>query len=509
MPPKVFLIGAGPGDPGLITLRGVEALSRADVVLYDALAHPSLLEHARPDAELLPVGKRYGEESPSQEAINELLVALAKQGKTIARLKGGDPLLFARGTEEMEALSQEGIPFEIVPGVPSPTAAAAYAGISLTHRELSSSVALVTGTERPGKERTAHDWEKLATATQTLVFIMGMRRLAEIASSLVAHGRAPETPVAVVQWGTWTKQRVLVATLADVAEKAAREGLANPAVIIVGDVVRLRERMRWFDVRPLFGKRVLVTRTKAQAAGTARMLRERGAEPVVAPAIELAPPPDPARFERAVAELSRYDVVAFTSANAVDALFDALAAKRKDARAFGAAKVASIGPGTAAALERRGLVPDLIAREYRGEGLADAILEALGPSTGAPRRVLLPRALVAREALPEALRAAGLEVDVVAAYETRAASRERRDELAAELAAGRIDAVLFTSSSTVTHLCEALGDDAAALLGKTTVATIGPITSDEARAHGLRVDVSAEAFTIPGLLDALEQFFAA
>ncbi|HEX9295392.1 MAG TPA: uroporphyrinogen-III C-methyltransferase [Polyangiaceae bacterium] len=507
---KVYLIGAGPGDPGLITVRGLRALGRADVVLYDALAHPALLQYARRGALLRSVGKRYGEDSFSQEAINAELVELAQSGKIVARLKGGDPLLFARGAEEVETLARAKVPFEIIPGVPSPTAAAAYAGISLTHRDLSSSVAFITGTESPGKERTAHDWSKLATATQTLCVIMGMKRLGEITSALVAHGRDPKTPVLVVQWGTWPRQRVVEGTIADITERAIDAGVANPAVVVIGHVAKLRDRMRWFDQQPLFGKRILVTRPEHQAEETAREIRDRGAEAVVVPAIAIAPPPDPAALEQALTSLDAYDLVAFTSANGVDRVMDALSRSRRDGRAFGRALVAAIGPGTEAALSGRGLIADVVAKEFRGEGLAASISDALSRHRASrPQpRVLILRALVARDALPTALRAAGFEVDVVAAYETRPAPRAAIEALSSELENGNIDAVTFTSSSTVRELAAALGPRARELLDRATIAVIGPVTAETARELGLRIDVCAEEYTVSGLLDALERHFA-
>ena len=505
---KVYLIGAGPGDPGLITLRGVSALGRADVVLYDALAHPALLKHARRGAELRSVGKRYGEESFSQEAINRELVELAHAGKLVARLKGGDPLLFARGAEEVETLARAGIPFEIIPGVSSPVGGAAYAGISLTHRDLSSSIAFITGTESPGKERTAHDWSKLATATQTLCVIMGMKRLPEITAALVEHGRDPATPAVVIQWATWPRQRVLEGTVADIAERAERAHVANPAVVVIGAVAALRDRMRWFDKLPLFGKRIAVTRPAQQGEETAREIRDRGAEPMLVPAIEIGPPPDPVAFAAGLRTLDAYDVVAFTSANGVDASLDALYTSGRDARAFGRALVAAIGPGTEAALRRRGIVADVIAQEFRGEGLADAILAALSARQANPPRVLLLRALLARDALPAALRARGVEVDIVAAYETRPSPPATLELLRRDLEAGAVDVVMFTSSSTVRELCAALGERARELLSRALIAVIGPITADTAREHGLTVAVAASEYTVAGLLDALERHYA-
>jgi uroporphyrinogen III methyltransferase / synthase len=508
---KVYLIGAGPGDPSLMTLRGVAALALADVVLYDALAHPALLQHARKGAELRSVGKRYGEESFSQEAINAELVRLALDGKIVARLKGGDPLLFARGAEEVETLASAQIPFEIVPGVPSPTGAAAYAGISLTHRDLSSSVAFITGTESPGKERTSHDWSKLATATQTLCVIMGMKRLSEITTALITHGRDPKTPAAVVQWGTWSRQRVVEGSVADIAERAAAAHIANPAVVVIGPVAALRTKMKWFDQQPLFGRRIVVTRPEHQSEEMAQKLRARGAEAILVPAITIAPPPDPARLATALDALGSYDLVAFTSANGVDRVFETLARRRRDARAFGGAYVAAIGPGTEAALGRHAILADVVAAEFRGEGLAQAILAKLATHpapAGKPPRVLILRALTARDALPVALRTAGVEVDIVAAYETKAAPIDAIQTLARDLEARAIDAVTFTSGSTVRELTSALAPRARELLEGTTIAAIGPVTADVARDAGLRVDVVATEFTVVGLVEALERYFA-
>ncbi len=498
---KVWLVGAGPGDPGLITVRGLEVLERADVVLHDSLAHPGLLE-ACPNAEKHDVGKRYGVESPSQESITSKLIELARAGKRVVRLKGGDPYLFARGSEEATALARAGIPFEIVPGVPSAVAASAYAGMSLTHRDLSSSVTIITGSDREGKEWSPDAWKKLATATDTICVLMGMRRIREITGAIIEGGRGVETPVAVVQWGARPEQRVVTGTLGDIAERVERAGLKNPAIIFVGEVVRLRSELRWFDNRPLFGKRILVPRAPHQAEGTARAIRERAAEPVIFPVIELADPPDRAPLERAARELASYDWVVFTSANGVERFFATLAAIGRDARAFGAARVAVIGPKTSAALEAHGVRADLMAKEFVGEAVAQAILDV-----GGARRVLIPRALVARDALPEMLRAAGATVDVVAAYQTLAVPRERAAELRALFEDGKLDAVIFTSGSTVASLTELLGPDAPALLSKVAVGSIGPVTSQALAERGIAVAVTAQKYTVAGLLDALEAYF--
>ena len=499
----VYLIGAGPGDPALITVRGAALLSRCDVVLYDALAHPALLERLKPGAEARFVGKRGGDSfggEEAQDAINRELVTLARRGLVVGRLKGGDPLLFARGAEEALFLAREGVRFEIVPGISSPVAVSAYAGIPLTHRDLASSVLFLTGTAREGAGPDGHDWRRLATRAGTICVLMGMRRLAEIAETLIAHGRAAETPTAVVQWGARPEQRVITAPLSEIAALALAEGFASPALVVIGEVVRLREEMRWFDNRPLFGKRVLVTRAKAQSSDIADALRELGAEPVILPTITIVPPKDGAPLARAARELGSYDWVALTSANGVAALFDELARAGLDARAFGSARVAAIGPGTASALLARGVRANLVPDEHVGEALARAILA----ETKAPR-VLLPRAEIARDALPDAIRAAGGVIDVVAAYASRGPSEDERAALRDAMRA--IDVVTLTASSTVENLVAALGADASAILAKTTVASIGPVTTATATRLGVRVDVTATTYTIEAMLAALEAHF--
>jgi uroporphyrinogen III methyltransferase/synthase len=509
VPGCAYLVGAGPGDPELITVRGAELLASAEVVLHDELVHPSLLDLVRADAIVRAVGKRGGHPAAKQAKQAEIdaeLVRWAREGKSVVRLKGGDPFLFGRGSEEAEALAAAGIVFEVVPGVPSPLGASAYAGISLTHRDLASSVTFVSGTTRA---QVGFDWDELAKVRGTICVLMGMRRLDELTAGLLRTGRDPSTPAAVIQWGTRAEQRVVEGRLDEIAERATGEGLGSPGLVVIGAVTRLRRTLRWFDTRPLFGKRVLITRAEAQAAGTARAVRRRGAEAVEIPTIELVAPPDPARVERAVTELGGYDVVAFTSENGVAWFWRTLEAAGRDARALGRAKVAAVGPGTAAALTVRGVRADVVAREFRGEGLAEAILAnaELAIREGRPRRALLPRALVARQVLPETLRAHGFEVDVVPVYETRAASGARRDELRALLEERRLDVVMLTASSTADNLCDLLGVDAAELLARTVVASIGPITSATAQKRGLRVDVTAPVHTIAGLLAALEEHF--
>jgi uroporphyrinogen III methyltransferase/synthase len=497
---KVYLVGAGPGDPGLITVRGLEVLSRADAVLYDALAHPALLD-ACPNAAKRNVGKRYGQDSALQTAINAELIALAKAGKHVVRLKGGDPLLFARGAEELQALRAEKIPFEIVPGVASPLAASAYAGIPLTHRELSSSVTFITGSDREGKEWSPESWLKLATATDTICVLMGMRRIEDIMRAIIAGGRNAETPAAVIQWAARPEQRVVTGTLTTIAALARAAGIANPAVIVVGEVVSLRSELEWFDNRPLFGKSLLVPRPAEQGRVTAAAIAARGASARLLPAIEIREPADPAPLGRAIAELRSYEWVLFTSANGVRHFTAALNRAGLDARAFANTKIGAIGPKTALALGSFGLRADVVAEEFVGEGLARAVL-----ARGIPKRVLLARALVARDALPELLREAGGQVDVVPVYET--VSADSGQALRSHFERREIDAILFTSSSTVNAVVDTLGSGAAEILSRVVVASIGPITSRTLTERGIRVDSEATTFTVDGLLDALERHFS-
>jgi uroporphyrinogen III methyltransferase / synthase len=497
---KVWLVGAGPGDPDLITVRGRELLGEADAVLYDALSHPALLASCRADAELRNVGKRGGTQSPDQDWITEQLIELARQGKHVVRLKGGDSFLFARGAEEAEALAEAGIAFEVVPGLSSPVGTSAYAGIPLTHRELSSSVTFITGSDRAGEAWSDVAWKKLATATDTLCILMGMRRLEAITRAILEGGRAPETPAAVIQWGARPEQRVLVSTLGEVARDAVAQGFSNPAVIVVGEVVKLREKLAWYERSPQFGKRLLIPRAEQQAAATAKAVRRWSAEPLVMPVIEIVDPPHPGALAECVAGLRRYQWVLFTSQNGVERFFAELSRQGLDARAFAAARVGAIGQKTEAALSRYAIRADLVAKEFIGEALARELVER---HEGEPGEVLLPRALVARDALPEALRANGFSVDVVPAYETRKVPEDQRELLRQAFAEGRVDAVLFTSSSTAENLVEALGRDAQELLGRIAVASIGPVTSATLERLGVRADVTASVYTVDGLLEAL------
>lgn len=517
-PGKAYIVGAGPGDPGLLTERAVRVLAIADLVLYDALVHRAVLARARPGATLEHVGARHAwgrdrnaDASAAERAdagndarqtrIHTRMIEAARAGQVVVRLKGGDPFLFGRGSEEAEALAAAGVDFEVVPGVPSPTAVAAYAGISLTHRDLAASVVLLTGTERADRSSSAHDWGKLASAAQTLCIFMGMHRLEEVVASLVSHGRDPATPIAIVANGTRPDQHVVEGTLADIAERArTRFRQGSPALLVVGEVVRLRDRIRWFDNRPLFGKRTLVTRAREQSGALSELLRDEGAEPIEIATIRLVPPLDCARLEKAAREAAAYDLVVFTSQNGVRAFFEAVERTDGDTRRLGRATVAAIGPATARALGDRGIRADVVPEEYVAESLV-ASLRTLGPFAG--KSVLLPRAAVARDVVPDALRAEGATVDVVEAYRTVGPEEADVAELRARLDAREIDVVTFTASSTCRNLVEALGADAAGLLAHCFVASIGPVTTETARTLGIRVDATATTFTLEGLVQSL------
>ncbi len=501
----VYLVGAGPGDPELITVRGLRRLKEADVVLHDALVHPDLLTHCKPEAEVHYVGKRAGRIAQRQADINQRLIEAANQGKTVVRLKGGDPYLFGRGSEEAEALSHAGIVFEIVSGVPSALAGSAYAGISLTHRSLSSSVAYVTATESPEKDQSSHDWSKLATATQTLVIFMGMRKLDSLMQLLMAHGRSPHTPAAVIQSASLPSQRTVVGTVATIADIARHAAIGMPALTIVGDAVKLREVMRWYDTKPLFGKRVWVTRMAHQSREFAQRLRDAGADPVEIATIALHPVNE-TLLKEAAAKLEGVDWVVFTSSNGVHCFFKGLSLLGADARRFGSARVCALGPATANALVHYGVQPDLIPKAY----VAEALLEELCAIHGGELkgiRILIPRARVARDTLPEGLRARGASVEVVPVYETELPSHVDVQALREQLKEGTLRIVAFTASSTVHHAVRLLGKDAVPLLNMLTVACIGPVTAQTAREYGLRVDVIANEYTTAGLVDALEAHF--
>lgn len=485
---KVFLVGSGPGDPGLITVRGRDLVLSCDCLVYDALASDAVVRTSRA-REKIYVGKEAGRHALPQVRINELLVEKAAAHGTVVRLKGGDPFVFGRGGEEAEVLAARGVPFEIVPGVSSAIAAPAYAGIPVTHRGLASQVTFVTGHEDPTKEASDIDWGVLARSPGTLVFLMGVRNIPHIAERLVAEGRDAATPAAVVHRGTHPGQKTVVSTLGRVAADAA--DLPPPSVLVVGEVVRLRERISWIERRPLFGRRIVVTRSRAQASDLADRLADLGAEVIEVPTIRIEPPESWAPLDAAVRRLGAFDDVVLLSANGVESLFGRLAEAGLDARALAGRRVVAVGPATAARLSDFGIRPDLVPERFTAEG----VLEAMGAV--ARRRVLVPRAAEGRDALPEGLERGGATVEVVQAYRTvREAGAP--PEILEEIRAGRVDLVTFTSSSTVTNYL-ALFDAPPPV----PAAVIGPVTARTAREAGLTIAVEAAAHTVPALVEAV------
>jgi uroporphyrinogen III methyltransferase / synthase len=497
----VFLVGAGPGDPGLITVRGRECVQWAQVLVYDYLANPRLVNLAPTACERIYVGKKAGAHTLKQEEINALLVAKCREGKRVVRLKGGDPFVFGRGGEEALALREAGCAFEVVPGVTAGVAATAYAGIPVTHRGLASAVTFITGHEDPDKEESAVDWESLGRSTGTLVFYMGVSNLRGIAARLIEAGRRADTPVALIQWGTWPAQRTLTGTLGDVAEKAEAAGFKPPAVTVVGDMVSLREQLSWFEERPLFGRRIVVTRSRAQASDLSRRLEALGAEVIEFPVIRIEPPEDRAPLEAAVGRVAEYQWIVFTSVNGADAFFAVLRAQGKDARALCGARVCAIGPATAARVAEHGLIVDLVPPEYVAESVAESFARVGGVS-GA--RFLLPRAADARSFLREALEGMGAIVNEVVAYRTVLEAPQNVEDLQKQLLDGAVDAVTFTSSSTVRNFAQLVGEDCLRKAGeKVLFASIGPETTKTLREYtDARIGQAAE-YTMSGLVALL------
>ncbi len=505
---KVYLVGAGPGDPDLITVKGRRFLEKADVVVYDYLASPKLLRYAPAEAEQVYVGKKgHGLHAKTQDEINQLLVERARAGKRVVRLKGGDPFIFGRGGEEIEELVAAGIPFEVVPGVTSATAAATYAGVPITHRRYTSSVAFVTGHEDPTKPGSNVDWRKIATGVGTLVFYMGIKNLPHITRKLIDNGRDPATPVVVVRWASTPDQRSVEGTLADIAEVVRKHDIRPPALVVVGEVVRLRRLINWFEKRPLFGKTVMVTRTREQASELVAGLEEAGAACIEWPTIAIGPPDSWEPLDQALAELHAFDWILFTSINAIRCFFGRLRDKGLDSRILAGCRIGVVGSTTADVLRGYGIEADLLPGEFTGEGLAAALVEQGVEG----QRILLPRAKKAREILPETLRQAGAEVVIAPVYQNVRPSA-RSEELRQLFLERRVDVLTFTSSSTVTNFCHMLGiEDAAArreLLDTVAVACIGPVTARTARRLGLPVHVQPETYTIPALIDRIIGHFA-
>jgi len=501
---KVYLVGAGPGDPGLLTLKGKECLEAADVVLYDYLANPVLLQYAPAKAERIYVGRRGRGQYQDQTDINRLLVERAQNGNVVVRLKGGDPFVFGRGGEEAEAVAAAGVDFEIVPGVTAAVAVPAYAGIPVTHRTLASTVTFVTGHEDPTKPETQLDWPKLASASGTLVFMMGMKNLPSIVRQLLLEGRSSTTPAAAIRWGTKADQQTIVGTLGDIVSKAEAAHLEPPTVIVVGEVVRLREQLNWFETKPLFGKRVVLTRARGQAREFSQLLAAFGAEPIEVPTIQIVPPASWQAIDDAVTRLSAYQWLIFTSVNGVRPFMDRLHSAGKDARALANLRLCAIGPRTAQELETHGLTPDVVPAEFQAEGVIAALTQVGIRGS----RILIPRAEVAREILPEQLRELGATVEVIPVYRTIAPALDVAS-LTQQFHDGRVAAVTFTSSSTVRNFMELFGgrDKVIPFLSRVVVACIGPITASTAREYGLTVTVMPEENTVPALADAIVRYF--
>lgn len=501
---KVYLVGAGPGDPELITVKGLNCIQRADVIIYDYLASKMLLEYASDHAELIYVGKKGGNHTLPQDKINSLIIEKARKGEVVTRLKGGDPFIFGRGGEEAEILIEAGIPFEIVPGVTSAIAAPAYAGIPLTHRKFTSTVAFVTGHEDPSKEDSSIDWPAISKGIGTLVFLMGVKNLPHITGQLIRNGMHPDTPIALIRWGTTPKQVTVTGTLDNIVQRVKAAGLKAPAIIVVGNVVRLRETMKWFENRPLMGKRIVVTRAREQASELVKQLTELGAECLEFPTIKVVPPDDWRPLDAAIKNLSSYDWLIFTSVNGVTFFFERLFSKDKDLRALNNLRTAAIGPATAKKLFEFGIRSDIVPESY----MAESIIASFRKEKVRDQRILLPRAKEARPILPEELKKMGAIVDEVAAYCTKEI-RDNADNLLQALEGRAIDLITFTSSSTVKNFRAMIPTEKFEFLLKdVSIASIGPITADTAKKLGFDVHIIAESYTIPGLCSAIEQYFS-
>ena len=491
----VYIVGAGPGDRKLITLKGVECLQRADVVIYDLLLNDALLEHCPAHTEKIQAPDPRIR-TTRQDELNHLLVEHARVGKTVVRLKGGDPYIFGRGGEEAVALTEAGIPFEVVPGITSAIAASAYAGIPVTHRDYASSVAFVTGHSAALRSDSNINWAHLATAVDTLVVYMGVAHLRQIVERLTTHGRDPQTPVSLVRVGTTPQQQVVQGTLTDIVQKVEAVQLKSPAIIVVGEVNRLRQQLRWFDTKPLFGKRILVTRARAQASDFADLLEANGAEVIQFPTIKIQP------IEGAnIRSSNEYDWVIFTSVNAVEIFYERLRENGKDARALGGSSICAVGAKTVEALNRIGIHPDFVPSHSRGSAIATEIGDVSG------KKILLPRAKIATADLPNGLHEKGAQVDDVPLYDTLKVANDgdrRRDEIEADLLNGSIDCVTFTSSSTVTNFLEMFPTHAPTdLLANAKIAVIGPTTQKTALARDVRVDVVAKEASVESLVEAI------
>lgn len=493
---KVYLVGAGPGDLGLITLKGRECIEIADAVVYDYLSNKQMLAWAKPDAKLIYAGKKAKYHTLSQKGINELLVELAEEGKTVCRLKGGDPMIFGRGGEEAQELEQAGIPFEIVPGISSAIAGPIYAGIPVTHRDHCSALTIFTGHEDPTKTESSIDYKKMAELDGTKVMLMGVERLRTVTRQLLDNGMDETTPVGLVRWATTGGQETLTGELGNIADKVEEAGFKAPAVAIFGGVVNLREQINWFETKPLFGKRVVVTRTRKQAGVLSKRLADLGADVFELPTIKIEPPKDMMSFGELVQDAHTYDWLIFTSPNGVEAFFELFYKLYSDAREIGGVNIAAMGPGTAAKIKEYRFSTDLMPEKSVAESLADAMEEGIGTLDNL--KMLWVKAEVTRDVLSKRLRKKGVILDEAIAYRTVAADADNAGAIERFKDEGA-DVITFTSSSTVEHFLELK----LPLPERLKIASIGPITSKTLQAHGLYVDVEAEQHDIPGLVNAV------
>lgn len=494
----VYLVGAGPGDPGMLTLKAKEVIETCDVMIYDYLANADFLKWCKEDCEILYVGKKGGDHTLPQDKINELIIEKARTGKTICRLKGGDPYVFGRGGEEAEELVEAGIDFEVVPGITAGVAAPAYAGIPVTHRDHTTSVCFITGHEDPTKEKSGHNWSVYGQSNSTLVFYMGVKNLPMIAENLMKNGRAADTPVALVRWGTRCEQTSMVSTLENVAEDAAERGFKAPSIIVVGGVCSLHDKLGWFEKKPLLGQGVVVTRAREQASGMVKTMRDLGACVYEFPTISINPLENADEVEEHALQLGRWDWVIFTSVNGVKHFWRHLRNAGLDARQFGGINVAAIGPATANALRDRGINPDFVPKKYVAEHVVKGLLDL----DIAGKKVLIPRARVAREILPAELTRAKCDVKVLPVYETSLAE-ESGSEIEKALDEGRIQYVTFTSSSTVENFFQLVKAEKVQDCPHVKMACIGPVTAKTLRDYGLTPDIQPEDYTIPGLVQSI------
>ena len=495
----VYLVGAGPGDIGLITVKGLECIKKADVIVYDRLANPRLLSYAKPDAKFIYVGKTPDHHTLKQEEINQVLVDEALKNQVVTRLKGGDPYVFGRGGEEGETLRENAVPFEVVPGITSAIAVPSYAGIPVTHRHLTSTFTVITGHEDPLKATSQINWDRLAKDPGTLIFLMGVGHLEQIVQQLTTNGKSANTPIALIRWGTRPEQQVVVGTLATIVDDVKKAGLTSPEIIIVGDVVTMRDTLSWFEDKPLFGQRILVTRAREQASAFSEMIEAAGGEAWEAPTIMIDSQEDTPELSEAVKAAGNYDWIIFTSVNGVHGFFNAMTKNKQDIRSLGNAKICAIGPKTKEALENKGLLVEAMPEKF----VAESVIECLKPLLNAGERILLPRSDLARTVLVDVLKEMGMEVDEVIVYKTKKVDRFN-EEIIEKIKDKSMHIITFTSSSTVKNFMEIVEDRS--LLDGVLLASIGPITTQTLKEFGCTPDIEAKEYTIKGLYDAIVSY---